>query len=103
MEFPVLCEELITLLSERVALTSEVGDLLAEPGSIPAESGDLVSDGGGVVVHDFLLEIIDSLKAKKGNLPPLFFGNSERKADIYITYESPCQRFLQLFRKNCKF
>ena len=71
-----------------------MGDLLAEPGGIPAEADQLAPDGGGVVVHDFLLEIIDSHKAKKGNLPPLFWVTLSEKL-IYISHMN---RHVNVFR-----
>ena len=73
-------------LTERVALLSEVDDLLAEPGGIPSEADHLALDGGGVVVvHDFLPEKIFA-QSKKGQPSAPLFGNSERKADIYISH-----------------
>ena len=76
-------------LTERVALLSEVGDLPAEPDDILAEADQLAPDGGGVVVvvvvHDFLPEKVFA-QSKKGQPSALSLGNSERKADIYISH-----------------
>lgn len=85
-------------LTERVALLSEVDDLLAEPGGIPSEADHLALDGGGVVVvvvvHDFLPEKIFA-QSKKGQPSAPLFGNSERKADIYISHMN---RHVNVFR-----
>ena len=88
-------------LTERVALLSEVDDLLAEPGGIPSEADHLALDGGGVVVvvvvvvvHDFLPEKIFA-QSKKGQPSAPLFGNSERKADIYISHMN---RYVNDFR-----